>query len=64
MWDALSDEDGSVVYCLRFEASLLVASYDSQGYGGGIRLCLHAGTIPPMVWSSFITSREPDLVLI
>jgi hypothetical protein len=24
-------------YCLRFETSLFVASYDSQGYGGGIR---------------------------
>jgi hypothetical protein len=24
-------------YCLRFEISLFVASYDYQGYGGGIR---------------------------
>jgi hypothetical protein len=56
-------EDGSVVHCLRFEASHLVASYNSQGYNGGIRLRLHTGTILPMVWSSFITSREPDLVL-
>jgi hypothetical protein len=29
-------------YCLRFETSLFVASYDSQGYGGGIRPRLHA----------------------
>jgi hypothetical protein len=30
-----------IFYCLRFETSLFVASYDSQGYGGGIRLRLH-----------------------
>jgi hypothetical protein len=28
-------------YCLRFETSLFVASYDSQGHGGGIRPRLH-----------------------
>jgi hypothetical protein len=28
-------------YCLKFETSLSVASYDSQGYGGGIRPRLH-----------------------
>jgi hypothetical protein len=27
----------TIFYCLRFEASLFVASYYSQGYGGGIR---------------------------
>jgi hypothetical protein len=27
----------------RFETSLFVASYDSQGHGGGIRPSLHAG---------------------
>jgi positive regulator of sigma E activity len=32
---------GDHIYCLRFEASLLVASYDSQGYGGGILPRLH-----------------------
>jgi hypothetical protein len=26
----------TMFYCLRFETSLFVASYDSQGYGGGI----------------------------
>jgi hypothetical protein len=31
-------------YCLRFDSSLFVASYDSQGYGGGIRSrLLHTG---------------------
>jgi hypothetical protein len=33
----------TVFYCLRFETSLFVASYDSQGHGGGIRPCLHTG---------------------
>jgi hypothetical protein len=28
-------------YCPRFETSLFVASYDLQGYGGGIRPRLH-----------------------
>jgi hypothetical protein len=33
----------TIFYCLRFETSLFVASYDSQGHGGGIRPRLHAG---------------------
>jgi hypothetical protein len=33
----------TIFYCLRFENSLFVASYDSQGYGGGIRPRLHTG---------------------
>jgi hypothetical protein len=33
----------TVFYCLRFEISLFVASYDSQGHGGGIRPRLHTG---------------------
>jgi hypothetical protein len=32
-----------VFYCLRFETSPFVASYDSQGHGGGIRPRLHTG---------------------
>jgi hypothetical protein len=28
-------------YCLKFETSLFVASYDSQGHGGGIQPRLH-----------------------
>jgi hypothetical protein len=31
----------TVFYCLRFETSLFVASYDSQGHGGGIGPRLH-----------------------
>jgi hypothetical protein len=33
----------TVFYCLRVKTSLFVASYDSQGYGGGIRPHLHMG---------------------
>jgi hypothetical protein len=33
----------TIFYCLTFETSLSVASYDSQGHGGGIRSCLHTG---------------------
>jgi hypothetical protein len=32
-----------IFYCLRFGTSLFVVSYDSQGYGGGIRPLLHTG---------------------
>jgi hypothetical protein len=33
----------TVFYCLKFETSLFVASYDSQGHGGDIRPRLHTG---------------------
>jgi hypothetical protein len=36
-------------YCLSFETSLFVASYDSQGHGGGIRPHLH--TVSPLCQS-------------
>jgi hypothetical protein len=32
-----------IFYCLRFETSFFVTSYDSQAYGGGIRPRLHTG---------------------
>jgi hypothetical protein len=35
----------TIFYYLRFETSLFVASYDSQGYGGGIRPRLHMGVL-------------------
>jgi hypothetical protein len=35
----------TIFYCLRFETSIFVASYDSQGYGGGIRTRLHTGEL-------------------
>jgi hypothetical protein len=34
----------AISYCLRFETSLFVACYDSQGHGGGIRPRLHTGS--------------------
>jgi hypothetical protein len=33
----------AIFYCLRFETSLFVVSYYSQGHGGGIRPLLHRG---------------------
>jgi hypothetical protein len=35
----------TIFYCLKFETSLFVASYDSQGHGGGIRPRLHTGPL-------------------
>jgi hypothetical protein len=35
----------TIFYCLRFETSLFVASYYSQGHGGGIRPRLHTGEV-------------------
>jgi hypothetical protein len=45
----------AIFYCLRFETSLFVASYDSQGHGGGIRLRLHTGQFCP--WGRFRSNR-------
>jgi hypothetical protein len=36
----------TIFYCLRIEASLSVASYDSQGYSESIRPRLHTGVLP------------------
>jgi hypothetical protein len=33
----------TIFYCLRLDTSLLVASYESQCCGGGIRFRLHTG---------------------
>jgi hypothetical protein len=33
----------AIFYCLRFDTSLFVASYDTQGYSGNIRPHLHKG---------------------
>jgi hypothetical protein len=35
----------AIFYCLRFETSLFITSYDSQGHGGGIRPRLHCRTL-------------------
>jgi hypothetical protein len=42
----------TIFYCLRLETSLFVASYDSQGYGGGIQPRLSSK--PP--WSPLASS--------
>jgi hypothetical protein len=53
----------TIFYCLRFETSLFVASYDSQGHGGGIRPRLHTGLLhlkcsPP--WNRMLAPRTED----
>jgi hypothetical protein len=35
----------TIFFCLRFETSIFVASYGSQGHGGGIQTRLHTGLI-------------------
>jgi hypothetical protein len=44
--------------CLRFEVSLFVASYDSQGHGGGIPPRLHTGDGQFQYPYSLISSRR------
>jgi hypothetical protein len=51
----------NIVYCLRLETSLFVASYDSQGHGGGIRPRLHTSLNWIHEWTLFyITSGGPN----
>jgi hypothetical protein len=40
-------ELATMFYSPRFETSLFVASYDLQGYGGGIRTRIHTGLTHP-----------------
>jgi hypothetical protein len=40
--------------------SLFVASYDSQGYGGGILTRLHTGTLATWSWSSSCGRQSVD----
>jgi hypothetical protein len=57
----------TVFYCFRFETSLFVASYDSQGHGGGIRPRLHTGqtctvmTAGPLYIASAQTAQKTPL---
>jgi hypothetical protein len=48
----------TIFYCLRFETSCFVASYDSQGYAGGIKPCLHTGLPDNWLCPLLITSRH------
>jgi hypothetical protein len=73
-WGALSDERmglpaqcfsgprslglANIFYCLAFETSLFVASYDSQGHGGGIRPRLHTATTDPCYIGSTWTTQK------
>jgi hypothetical protein len=51
----------TIFYCLTFETSLFVASYDSQGHGGGIRLRLHQGEFFSAARDSrYIASERPQ----
>jgi hypothetical protein len=55
----------TIFYCLRFETSLFVASYGSQGHGGGIRSRLHTGMtcVCPFIWcpsNRVFAPREED----
>jgi hypothetical protein len=50
-------ELATVFYCLRFETSLFVTSYDSQGYGGGIRPRLQTG-FSDLIFLYYIYSLE------
>jgi hypothetical protein len=45
----------TIFYCLRFETSLFVASYDSHGHGGGIRSRLHKGLLTVLASVVLIT---------
>jgi hypothetical protein len=47
----------TIFYCLRFETFLFVASYDSQGYGGGIRFRLHTES-----WSTRDSSQNRSYI--
>jgi hypothetical protein len=51
-------------YCLRFETSLFVASYDSQGYSGGIRPRLYTGamrsSLPGSLYSLAVTMEHVE----
>jgi hypothetical protein len=48
----------TIFYCLRFETSLFVASYDSQDHDGGIRSRFHTGFIARFS----LYSLGPDLI--
>jgi hypothetical protein len=51
----------TIFYTLRFETSLFVASYNSQGYGGGIWPRLHTGNLIFQSQSYFTTGGLPPI---
>jgi hypothetical protein len=44
----------TIFYCLQFETSLFIASYDSQGHGEGIRPRLHTGYSWPFLMCLYL----------
>jgi hypothetical protein len=52
----------TIFYCLRFETSLFVASCDSQGHGGGIRLRLQSLEFTNEL--PFISATRPESVML
>jgi hypothetical protein len=53
----------AIFYCLRFETSLFVASYDSQGHGGSIRPRLHTGYIETLFVFKFSNVSSHRIVV-
>jgi hypothetical protein len=51
----------AIFYCLRFETSLFIASYDSQGHGGGIWPRLHTGQTEEHHIFAFYVASMPVL---
>jgi hypothetical protein len=50
----------TIFHCLSFENSHFVASYHSQGHGGGIQPRLHTGPLPRIhYFTTFINARRP-----
>jgi hypothetical protein len=47
--------------CPQALGSIFIASYDSQGYGGGIRTCLHVGNQQLKSQSYFTTGGLPPI---
>jgi hypothetical protein len=50
----------TIFYCLRFETSLFVASYDSQGHGGGIRPSAGLGSLLYSPWVDTTENTTPN----
>jgi hypothetical protein len=51
----------TIFYWVSFETSLFVASYDSQGHGGGIRHRLHTGQVKVKVTLRLTVSQSVSL---
>jgi hypothetical protein len=54
----------TIFYCLSFETSLFVASYDSHGHGGGIRPRLHTGLYTRVALYNLAVDRTENPVVL